>query len=177
MTSTRCMRRSPPSPRTLHDDSPGPSSLMAWEDLQEDLADLFSGLQARDARDQTLHLSRRFQGSGSAAEARRIEAERMRRRRRRAWAQKIASGVISATCQRPGCSTPLPVGVQRGAPRRFCSRACKDWRQPQPATLRQCAAPGCTAQCASKTCSNRCRQRLWYWRHRAQDGTLSPPVV
>lgn len=142
---------------------------MAWENLSEDIAEEFS-----DNRRLGWVTGFRIIQRSEAAELVRTQGLAQRRRglRRRRRFLQLLDGSRPSRCARLRCTNLLPAGVRRGAPAKFCSRACalaeKAARLVVPRQLRKCTAPGCGAEFATHgrrtTCSNACRQRAWYYR-------------
>jgi hypothetical protein len=153
---------------------------MAWEDLEQDIADEFSD-------------NRRFVWSDTDGDRRYVESgflvfrrstrppprsahqqtdaayqRRKRARRRELW---IAVGRLSIRCERPGCRNLLEP-MKRGAPQRFCSSKCKDWKPPKRKVVRRCSECPTTFETHGRrtTCSNACRQRAWYYRRAGTTG-------
>lgn len=151
---------------------------MAWEDLEQDIAEEFSDVRnAGWASDgfivRSFYIRKRPDRNREAATRRHRSSDatyQRGKRARRRWL-RVATGQLSVRCERPGCFSLLQP-MKRGAPQRFCSRACKDWRPAKPHVTRQCSQ--CPAMFTTHgrrtTCSNACRQRAWYYRRAGTAG-------
>lgn len=153
---------------------------MAWEDLEQDIAEEFSDNRRLGWIDSGFSVIRR---AVPKSHVRPVECTLRRKRGprpedaawRRGWRARrrfvaLLEGRLFQRCQRPDCCNLLPP-PKRGAPQRFCSRPCKDWRPPlrHTRTCTQCPTVF-TTRGRRTTCSNACRQRAWYYRRAGTAG-------
>lgn len=102
---------------------------MAWEDLEQDIAEEFGDQRTEVHAGFLFHSSTDREKRSAVGYARWKMARRVRRRikRRREWAERhlltLATGSRPSRCQRPGCHNLL--SPKRGPIRRTCSAVCR----------------------------------------------------